>query len=152
MKRIELGQTLSTLANFGVIAGIIFLAFELQQNNELLEAQTSYAQFSVERDRRSFLIQDAGLVDLYVKASSGAALTDSERFRLSIMNNDALDTYRWQFRELQAGWLPDDYLDLRIWRDVWRSVPGLYELFQEDRPRLEPDFVRFIEENVGSER
>ena len=152
MKNNDLSQIISTVANVGGRAVIVFLAFELQQNNALLEAQTSYAQFSVERDRRSFLIQDAGLIDLYVKAGSGAPLTDSERFRMALLNNDALDAYRWQFREFRAGRLPDDYLDLRIWRDVWEDNPGLYELFQEDRPRLDPDCVLVIEESVVNER
>ena len=148
MKKIDLGQAITILANVGVITGIVFLAFELRQNNELLEAQSSYAQRSVERDRRTLLIQDPDLIDLYIKAGSGAALSAAERFRLTLMANEILDAYRWQFREYQAGRLPDDYLDLRIWRDVWAAQPGLYELFLEDRPRLEPEFVRFIEENV----
>ena len=28
--------------------------------------------------------------------------------------DDILDEFRWQFREFQAGRLPDDYIDLRI--------------------------------------
>jgi hypothetical protein len=39
MKRIDLGQAISVPANLGVIAGIVFLALELQQNNELLGAE-----------------------------------------------------------------------------------------------------------------
>ena len=39
MKNIDLGQTIGILANLGVIAGIVFLAVELQQNNKLLGAQ-----------------------------------------------------------------------------------------------------------------
>ena len=32
MKKIDLGQTVNTLANVGVIGGLIFLGFEMQQN------------------------------------------------------------------------------------------------------------------------
>ena len=39
LKKIDLGQTITILANLGVIAGIVFLAFELRQNNSLLETQ-----------------------------------------------------------------------------------------------------------------
>jgi hypothetical protein len=39
MKKIDLGQTITILANVGVIAGIVFLAIELQQNNALLETE-----------------------------------------------------------------------------------------------------------------
>ncbi len=40
MKKIELGQTIAILANVGVIAGILFLAIELRQNNEALGLQS----------------------------------------------------------------------------------------------------------------
>ena len=39
MKKIDLGQTITILANVGVIAGIVFLAFELRQNNTFLAEQ-----------------------------------------------------------------------------------------------------------------
>jgi len=44
LKKIELGQTITILANFGVIAGIVFLGIELQQNNDLMEAQARYTK------------------------------------------------------------------------------------------------------------
>lgn len=40
MAKIDLGQTIQVLANVGVIAGIIFLAVEIRQNNRLMMAQT----------------------------------------------------------------------------------------------------------------
>ncbi len=33
MKKLDLGQTITILANVGVIAGIVFLGYELRQNN-----------------------------------------------------------------------------------------------------------------------
>ena len=39
MKKIDLGQTITILANIGVIAGIGFLALEVHQNNELMSAE-----------------------------------------------------------------------------------------------------------------
>ena len=45
MKKIELGQTITILATFGVIVGIAFLAVELAQNNELLELDFRYVDY-----------------------------------------------------------------------------------------------------------
>ena len=42
--KIDLGQAIAILANIGVIAGIVFLAAELQQNNELMEAEARAAR------------------------------------------------------------------------------------------------------------
>jgi hypothetical protein len=36
MQKIDFGQSIGILAKLGVIAGIVFLALELQQNNEVL--------------------------------------------------------------------------------------------------------------------
>jgi hypothetical protein len=49
MKRIDTGKTLTVLANFGVIVGIVFLAFEIRQSNLIaiataeIAARESYA-------------------------------------------------------------------------------------------------------------
>jgi hypothetical protein len=145
LKNANVGQAIAILANLGVIAGIVFLALELRQNNQLLVAQTSYAQFNVERERRMTRVEHSNLV---VKELSGSPLTQAERYSVMLLNNDALDSFRWQFREYQAGRLPEDFIDLRTWRDVWGATPGLIELFEEDRAELEPEFVTFMEDAV----
>lgn len=43
MRKLDLGQTITVLANVGVIVGIIFLVLELQQNNQQLELQSYQA-------------------------------------------------------------------------------------------------------------
>ncbi len=143
MKKLDLGQTLGILANLGVIAGIIFLAFELRQNNQLLVAQTSYAQFNVVQQRRLLQIQESETLMKPEESRTGA-----ERLRVNLIYNNTLDSFIWQFREYEAGRLPDDFIDLRIWRDVWRSQSALRDLYAEDRSRLDPEFIMFFEENV----
>ena len=71
MKKIDVSQTLGILANIGVIAGIIFLAVELQQNNELLEAEVSYSKYSVDYERRRRMIENSGgIADISVCLTS----------------------------------------------------------------------------------
>ena len=43
MNKTDLGQTIQIFANVGVIAGIVFLAIELRQNDEQLEIQSYQA-------------------------------------------------------------------------------------------------------------
>lgn len=52
MKKIDLGQMITILANVGVIAGIIFLAIELRQNTTAsrLEAASTHLSGSYELD------------------------------------------------------------------------------------------------------
>jgi len=51
LKEIDLGQTVTILANVGVLAGLLLLAFELNQNRQMMEAQTRHemAQSIVEQ-------------------------------------------------------------------------------------------------------
>jgi hypothetical protein len=49
MKKIDLGQSVSIIANIGVVAGILLLAYELNQNREL-----AVAQFNLEQDSLRF--------------------------------------------------------------------------------------------------
>jgi len=149
LKNLDLGQVISILANVGVIAGILFLAIELRQNNEHLAAQSSFAQFSLERERRTRLMENPdGFTELVVKARSEAPLTDVERVRINAMSNDYLDSWRWQFREFQAGRLPSEFLDLDLWRAIFARDYRLRDQFERDRAELGQDFVRFMEENV----
>jgi hypothetical protein len=41
MKKIDVGQMISILANFGVIAGIVFLAMEVRQNTAALDREVA---------------------------------------------------------------------------------------------------------------
>ena len=149
MKKLDLGQKISILANFGVIAGILFLAIELRQNNEHLAAQSSFAQFSIERERRSREMNNPdGFTELIVKSKSDTPLTDAENIRIRAMLNDYLDSWRWQFREFQAGRLPSLYIDLELWRDIYAANSRLRDQFERDRVELGPEFVQFMEDEI----
>ena len=39
MKKIDLGQTITIVANIGVLLGIILLVYELDQNRDMMRAQ-----------------------------------------------------------------------------------------------------------------
>ena len=63
---------ITLVANVGVIAGIVFLAFQIRQNNELLSVQASYTQFNIVRERRARLIENVGgLANLVTRQING---------------------------------------------------------------------------------
>ena len=47
MKKIDLGQAITILANLGVIGGILLLAYELRQNNELIAAEGRFNRLTI---------------------------------------------------------------------------------------------------------
>ena len=50
MKKLDIGQTMSVLANVGIIAGIVFLGYELQQNNDQLRSQSRANIYSMQTE------------------------------------------------------------------------------------------------------
>ena len=50
MKSETINQWMTLGANIGVIAGILFLGFELQQNNDLMESQARFNDLQIRSD------------------------------------------------------------------------------------------------------
>ncbi len=153
MKNLDFSQTITILANLGVIAGIMFLGFELRQNNQFLAAQVSYAHHEAERQRRGPLIaNDGGIVDIMRKGNNQEELTWAENYRLIIYYNDVLEDFEWQFREVQAGRLPEDRLNVANWRAAWNFQPRMVQSFEGSKADRDPAFVAYWEENVINAR
>ena len=67
MKKLDLGQTVTILANLGVIAGIVFLAYELRQNNALLRFESDLRLLENQSAAASNIIADPTLAEVFVK-------------------------------------------------------------------------------------
>lgn len=76
MKKFDLGQTINTLANLGVIAGIVFLVFELEQNNQIMELEANAVKTQIRLDGWSQIADDPRLVSMMIKDRTGEALSD----------------------------------------------------------------------------
>lgn len=147
-----IAQSVGLLADFGVLAGIVFLVIEIRQNNSLLAAQASYAQFIVERERRTRLLENrAGLMDICLRASAGEELTQLETFQLDAHWRDVLDSWQWQFRESQAGRLQADIIDFESWKSLWDFDAGLQKIYRDTVDRRDADFAQFFAKNVENQ-
>jgi hypothetical protein len=133
MNKINLGQTITILANLGVIAGIVFVVFELRQNTravQLASAQ-SYLTGGSELDLR--IATDAALAALLTRSEdlqplSGVEELQLERFTYAVLRQwetahyltsiGALDQQLWLAyrREIQKILLRGTGM-----RDYWRS-------------------------------
>ena len=95
MKKIDLGQALSILANLGVIAGIVFLAIEVGQNQAALEEQNTLTRISG-RDaaleyfssHRKTLLDNPDLLQMRLKARRGETLTALEQEQFFLLCQD----------------------------------------------------------------
>ena len=146
MKKLDLGQTISVLANLGVIAGIFFLGLELRQNNELLLQEAQRSRAAAVRENTALIAENAELV---VKDEAGDTLTAAESIRMSSMWTGMLISYQTAFRQL-----PRQAIAVRAngFRRMFATMPSFRETWEQSRDEYEPDFVAFMEENVVGER
>jgi len=155
MKKIDLGQMLNTLANVGVIAGIVFLAFELRQNNDLLTAQARVARHELRsNDANRVVLQNLDLASVLVKARDGESLTPSESLAVEKYLDQFILDWQFVYVEYQRGLLGAEEIPIQGWRDTLVEYPTMREIWKDRSSRgyYREDFVAWIEENVTNPR
>lgn len=150
MKKIDLGQTIQLLANVGVIAGIAFLGLELQQNNELLEAQVRRDRLVSRSGPSTLELSSVDIAALDFKALTGQPFTEQERFNFQIYVIYNFMTWEWQYDEVLAGTIEEGRLPVSGWRVIAGRTPIWREMWEgyADNPERSPEFVSFVSENV----
>ena len=148
MKKIDLGQTISILANIGVIAGIVFLGVELQQNNQLLRNQARFVLTDNIHAGNRNRAQDAELMDVRVKAINGETLSQAEILRLSADSSAVLANWVWEYEQYQLGLIDA----LPAYHRYIEEYPFFIEHYERVKEGLDPGFVQYMDENVVNER
>ena len=148
MKKIDLGQAFSILANIGVIAGIVFLAIELRQNNRLLDLQVRATYSSRANPIAELVIEQQDLMLLMEKEPE--ALSETERNRLRLLGIRVLLTMEQNFQDIMNGLQTEDQV-LRMTESIYNrptlnyGVPLAWETYKF---RASPEFVAWFETNV----
>ena len=149
MKKIDVGQAVGIFANLGVVAGIVFLAIEIGQNNELMRAAARDAQNDRIRGYVEQVYTTPGLAEIIVKARNGTPLTDVEDLMLFSRQLRLLRGFEVQYREYAKGAVDD--LPLNWKKHFYEGLnrnPPLIDAWEEARAVLRPDFVQYVEENI----
>lgn len=152
MRNLDLGQTITILANLGVIAGIVFLGIELRQNNELIEAQARY----VRTERITGVARDMfavpGRAEMIVKLGNGEALTEAEDYKLYMFNLMRLRGLESQWRDQVEGNLEINVAGMReAFRGNIFNAP-MQNAWEQSKRSFPSEFVAWMEENIVNER
>ena len=152
MKKIDFSQTVGILANIGVIAGIVFLALELQQNNELLAAQARRDQLDARAVTFGLVSQNTEMAVLSLKLRNREELTPLEQHRFEAWAIDIFIHWEWQYDEYLAGTLTLNDVPVQGWIRRVQNWPPLRELWlgltSEGRTPFGIEFIRYTDENV----
>jgi hypothetical protein len=155
-------MSLEVFANIAEIIGVIivvvtliYLAIQTKQNNDFLAAQ---ARFNLVERRASVSI---GGLSQYMQESihkyaKGEPVSPAEKGVALFTALRTIELWEWQFGEYQAGMLELRQLPVGAWRAWYRGVDfcpvPIQEAWEYRKDVLNPDFVKFVDENVIAER
>ena len=153
--QMDVGQIVGLLANIGVIAGIVFLAVEIRQNNRLLAAQARYSLRQYRTDIAD-TIMSPHVLEATHKYASDEQVTPAERSAALMTALKVVELWEWQHGEFVEGMLQRETLPIDAWR-LWfygkaQSPVPIQEIWELRKGVLNADFVRFFEEHVIENR
>jgi hypothetical protein len=148
VKKIEIDRAIAILANLGVIAGIVFLGVELNQNNQLLQAQVRSDRASVRRASLLRYLENPQLMSAFVKARAGEPLSSEEHQYIEFQNDAVLADWEYIYGEYSLGLLHDDDVPIEGWRLAFGENPNLLNRWQQIRATVSPEFAQWMEDYV----
>ena len=148
MKKLDVSRTINTLANLGVIAGIVFLILEIRQLQQQMEAQTSFNYYSSLRSDLAQVAASPYLGGIVAKLFSGVELSEEERASAEAFRSNILNQWEYGWREMEAGRFDSSQFNIAEKTNTFQSFPGLRAQWEQQSSSMNPNFVEFMQDNV----
>jgi hypothetical protein len=145
----SLKHNIEIIANVGVLLGIILLAYEVSQNNELLAAESRATHMLVRSGSNERNASEGDLMRIRVKSIQNAELTLDEELQLAFDAQASFTKWEWGFDQYGDGTLRR--LPVNAYVGVMRTFPFFLTAWGQWGSTYSPDFVAFMEENVISQ-
>jgi len=144
----SLNRWLSLVANIGVVLGIIFLALELRQNNELQQAEARYNRLETRKEGNYELLRNRDLTAALEKLQNGEVLSFTEdtivqRFRtITILN------WQYAYQEYSSGLIPNADVPVEAWVSLLENQPDAMAAWNSMKDTgLSDEFVQWMKSN-----
>ena len=152
MKNIDVGQTITVLANIGVIVGIAFLAVEIHQSTSVQESQMRFNQNERSTETVEEVLRNPELRTALLKRKNAEPRSPEEELLLEYYALRIFSSIHWIHGEIRRGRMPSDVLDVvqtalstgpglsgedrSFYSDYWRLA---------DKSQFDAEFVRWME-------
>lgn len=141
MKVDKINQGLSLLANFGVIAGLIFLAFEIRQNTTAVQATAIQESTNVARQQLLMYATDTELARKSMSNFDDLEKVEQEQLRAA--NRSYWIGMQGLYRQWEMGVLPDEEWDM--WHQVICTNYATSQSWSSPGNLLIPAFREMVE-------
>jgi hypothetical protein len=152
MKKIDLGQMITILANIGVIAGIIFLAIELNQNTRQLALELEW-QVNDRMIQNNRDLMGANPAAVFAKSVVSPQDLSYEEFQAAgALVFNFLSVWEDRYFLYEAGLLEDEEWKDFIDDDIFFTLGYRFaqEFWRETRNLFEPEFVEYVDQRLRS--
>ena len=139
------------LANLGVITGLVFLAVELRQNTNMMEAQINQDRTDTALSFQQANYNQEFMPPILVKVENGESLSREEMRRYESYFrgfNRNMDNQLWQYRQ--------GFLGENIPRSVRFAVQGVIggsrmsvDLWEQTKQGYTDDYIAFVDEAIA---
>jgi len=149
----RLNNWLAVATNATVIAGVFFLAYEIDQNTKQLRAQASYNLLQNRTLNSQLFLSNDELLASLIRARSGDQLSDVDEARLEILARKGILNWHWEWGQFVDGNLSEYELPINGFRRAFHNGYGpntnpFPDAWEDLKDTVRPEFVVWMEENV----
>ena len=130
-----------------VVLSLVFVAYEIRQNNELMAADARQVRTSMVIDSWRFGAENGELAEIRVRERNGEELTDVERERVDALVMAIFVGLDWQFKELTAN-SPEMNQVREVQRYNFANKAEYRRVWADRKNSFRPEFVQWMDENV----
>lgn len=144
----NLNKWSTLITNIAVLASLVFLGYELNQNNENLEAQSRYTIKENRASMNSLIAHDPAFAGILLKATSGSEFSPSEEIQLNSFFRSNLANWEWDHGEYLRGRLD---LNLNLYKGFVDAFPQIENLWNSTKSSYREEFQQFMDIEILSD-
>jgi len=146
LKLSSFNEQLTLLANLGVIAGIVFLGIEINQNSKMMATQTRTdialsVMHVIEAQR------NPGVVEANRKLAAGEELEFEDTYYLGNLARTTLRTWENTYYQYQNGLFSDSEFqaDFSVW-ELSMPNPHMSQSWEREKLTYSPEFRKIMDQ------
>ena len=150
MKISAINESVSLIANIGVIGSILFLGLEMQQNTEMMQSQTRNSIVENQLSVYDKMIENPELFDIADKRSANLDVRNAEWQQLQIFILSQLRIWENEFYQYQIGlYAAEEFEARKIWWGKIMRIPVNLQTWRVEQETFYPDFRIYMTELLG---
>ena len=145
MKISAVNEGASLIANIGVIASIVFLGLEMQQNTAMMQSQTRNSIVENQLGLYELAIENAELHDIVDRLNSNLDVELAELRQIGFWTMSQFRMWENEFFQHEIGLFDSEEFEARV--NWWRFVMGFdyaLERWEGSQETFAPDFGVYL--------